>query len=226
MITPRSFCPHCKTTLRWYDLIPILSYLFLKGKCRSCGAKISVRYPIIELICGGGFVFLFMMGGLTMSFVGDLAFFVLLIMVAIIDWEHLVIPDGIIIVGLVLGTAMNLFVSINATVTALGSAMLAGAMMFVIRWVGNAVFKKETMGMGDVKLSALIGLFTGIENFLIALWAAAVIGCLYWIVRHVLLGEPKDTKLPFGSFLSLASFVVLIMSNQIDGFIQWLIFQR
>jgi leader peptidase (prepilin peptidase)/N-methyltransferase len=226
VVKPRSFCPNCKTTLRWYELIPILSYLSLRGKCRKCGAKISIRYPIIELVCGGVFVYLFMMDGLTMGFVGSVTFFVLLLTIAVIDWEHLIIPNGIVVLGLVLGTTIDLFISVNTVITALGSALIAGAVMFVIRWLGNAAFKKETMGIGDVKLAALVGLFIGVQNFLLAVWAAAIIGCIYWVIKYYLMSSSKEIKLPFGSFLALTSFIVLMASNQIDRFIGWLIFQQ
>lgn len=219
VIKPRSFCPACKATLRWYELAPVVSCLFLKGKCGRCSAPISVRYPIIELLCGGVFVFFFVTEGLTTSFLIHSIFFVMLLTIFVIDLEYLIIPNGIIIVGLGFGIVMNLVVSVHAFISAAGSAFLAAILMLAIRWVGKAVFKKETMGMGDVKLSALIGLFIGIENFLIAVWAAAVFGCLYWLVRHFLLGlsieDPargKDMKLPFGSFLSLTSFVSILVN--------------
>jgi len=233
VVTPRSFCPNCKTTLRWYELAPILSYLFLWGKCRSCGARISVRYPIIELICGGAFVFFFAAEGLTISFVAHSIFFVMLLTIFFIDWEKLIIPDSIIMLGLCFGIVFSLLDSIHTLFISVISAVIAATVMLVIRWMGNSVFKKETMGMGDVKLSAFIGLFVGVENFLLAVWAAAVIGCAYWLVRHLLLGSPiedsthgRDMKLPFGSFLSLTSFAAFIMSNQIDEFIRWLTFRQ
>jgi len=98
--------------------------------------------------------------------------------------------------------------------------------MLIIRWLGNTIFRKETMGIGDVKLSALIGLFVGIENFLFAVWSAAIIGCLYWLFKRFIMVLPiedpargKDIKLPFGSFLSLTSFAALLLSPIIQGLI-------
>jgi len=215
VITPRSFCPACKTTLRWYELVPVLSYLLLRRKCRTCqrldpssGARISLRHPIVELLCGVVFVFLYSLDGPSTDFMAHALLFTLLLSIFVIDWKHLIIPNGIIITGLVLGIAMYSLVSLHDLITAVGSGLLCAAVMFVFRWIGNAAFNKETMGMGDIKLSALIGLFVGIENFLFALWAAAVIGCLYWLVEHFIMGSQKDMKLPFGSFLSLTSFVI------------------
>ncbi len=216
VVKPRSFCPNCKTTLRWYELIPVISFLFLRGKCRSCGAKISIRYPIIEILCGIVFVLLFSMDDMTIDFVAHSCFFALLLMIFVIDWENLTIPNGIIIGGLIIGIMINLSISLHPLIEAVGSALLAAIVMFAIRWIGNAVFKKETMGMGDVKLAALVGLFLGVQNFLFAVWAAAVIGCVYWTIKRFSFDSPKDAKLPFGSFLSLASFLVLMMSNQLS----------
>ena len=217
VIIPRSFCPNCKRTLRWYELIPVLSYLFLRGKCRSCGAWISIRYPIVELICGGAFIFFFAAEGLTISFAAHSIFFVLLLTVFFIDWETLTIPDSIIILGISFGIVLNVLDSIHTLFVSVITAVIAAAVMFGIRWMGNSIFKKETMGMGDVKLAALVGLFLGLQNFLIAVWAAAVLGCLYWLVKHFLLDSPRDMKIPFGSLLSLAAILVLILSYYLSA---------
>lgn len=150
----------------------------------------------------------------------------MLLIIFVIDWENLIIPNGIIVFGSGFGIVMNLIVSVHAFIAAAGSGFLAAIIMFAFRWVGNSVFKKETMGIGDVKLSALIGLFIGIENFLISVWAAAIFGYLYWLTKRLLFNSPKDLKLPFGSFLSFTSFIVLVMSNQIDSFIRWSTLQQ
>ena len=230
VVTPRSFCPSCRTILRWYELVPIVSYLFLRGRCRSCGGAISFRYPLIELISGGTLVLIFVRYGLDSYSITLAFFFMLLLIVFLIDWESLIIPNGIIVAGILIGVVLNLFISFHQLIAALGSALIAFLLMLLIRTAGNAVFKKETMGIGNTKLAALVGLFIGVQNFILAVWAAAMLGCLYWIVKRYMMGSPievspdksgqavpaKDMKLPFGSFLSVTSFLVLLLSNYVD----------
>ena len=172
-----------------------------------------MSYPIIEVLCGGVFVLLYSMDGLTTTFMVHSLFFVILLPILVIDWEHLIIPNGIIVCGSILGIAASSILSIHALISAVVASLLAGGVMFAIRWIGNLFFKKETMGMGDVKLSAMIGLFIGVEDFLLVVWAAAVFGCVYWLALRLLRGGAKDLKLPFGSFLSLASFAVLMIRS-------------
>jgi len=221
VITPRSFCPSCKATLRWYELVPILSYLFLGRKCRSCGTAISVCYLILEFTSGVIFLSLLNIYGMTTDLITASAFSTLLLIVFLIDGEALLIPNGVVIIGIVIGVLLNLCFSFDHLLSSVGSALFASLLMFLIRLGGNVLFRKETMGMGDVKVSALIGLFIGMQDFLLAVWAAAIAGCLYWLIRHFIMHSPKDIRLPFGSFLALSSFVVFLFSDKINEVLLW-----
>jgi leader peptidase (prepilin peptidase)/N-methyltransferase len=221
VVAPRSFCPACRRTLSWYELIPVVSFAFLRGRCRNCGTRISIRYPVVELLGGAIFLYFFRFGTFSIEALAQALFFLVLIIVAFIDWENLVIPNQILITGLVIGVVAKSLVSFQLLGASAIAGLLAGAAAFIVRVAGNLSFKKDTMGMGDVKLSILIGFFVGFENFLIAVWLASVLGVLYWTLKHTTAGAPKDIKLPFGSFLSMASVVVFLASGHIDPLIQY-----
>ena len=163
VVAPRSFCPHCGRTLSWYELIPVLSFLILRGRCRTCRGPISVRYPLVELAVAIVGLWLLTKDGPTLDALVKLLIFVLLLIIAVIDWNTLTIPNGLIIAGLVLGALSSCLSSIHVLMNAALSAVLASGFTLIVRMMGNFTFKKETMGLGDVKLAGLIGLFIGFE---------------------------------------------------------------
>ncbi len=220
IVAPRSFCPACSRTLSWYELFPVVSFVLLQGRCRTCGRRISIRYPIVELLAGATFLYFFIVDPFYIEALSQAIFFLVLLVVAFIDWENLIIPNRIIIVGLLIGIVAKSLISFRLLGDAAIAGLLAGIAMLIVRSIGNLAFRKDTMGMGDVKLSILIGFFIGFENFLIAVWLASVLGVLYWTLKRITAGAPKDVKLPFGSFLSLASFVVVAASNHASPLIQ------
>ncbi len=210
VVHPRSFCPSCGRTLRWYELFPILSFVFLNRQCRTCRSRIPIRYPLVELASGVTSLLMFFNCGLTADFIMKTVLFVLLMIIAIIDWEFLIIPNILVAAGLVLGVVDASLVSRLPIIAAFISALACGAMVFLVRVAGNAVYRKETMGLGDVKLAVLLGLFIGLPDFLLALWLAAALGIAYWLIRHLLSGADRELKLPFGSFLAASSFLLYL----------------
>ena len=208
VVTPRSFCPECGRTLLWYELVPVISFLFLRGRCRICDSRISLRYLFVELVSGTMAVFLFLHFGLTVDALVKFILFLLFVVIAGIDWTHLVIPDRLVVAGILVGVTALSFTSPHELIYSVVAAILATGFMFAARFLGNLAFKKETMGMGDVKLAGVIGFFVGVQYFLAAVWLAAVFGIVYWIFQRLLNQAEKDIKLPFGSFLS-ASFLLI-----------------
>ncbi len=208
VVTPRSFCPECGRTLLWYELVPVISFLFLRGRCRICDSRISLRYLFVELVSGTMAVFLFLHFGLTVDALVKFILFLLFVVIAGIDWTHLVIPDRLVVAGILVGVTALSFTSPHELIYSVVAAILATGFMFAARFLGNLAFKKETMGMGDVKLSGVIGLFVGVQYFLVAVWLAAVFGIVYWIFQRFLNQAKRDIKLPFGSFLS-GSFLLI-----------------
>ncbi len=194
----------------WLELVPVISFALLKGKCHTCRQPISFQYPLVELASGAMWLYLFLHFGFTISAFSRGLLFILLLAVAVIDLQNLIIPNKLIVAGLIIGIADFAFVSHNGLLDAGTSAVLAGTFFLLVRAIGNFIFKRETMGWGDVKLVLLIGFIIGFENFLIAVWLAAMLGILYWIAARFFKGARRDTKLPFGSFISFTSFLLVL----------------
>ncbi|MDD9974090.1 MAG: prepilin peptidase, partial [Candidatus Poribacteria bacterium] len=160
----RSFCPECGNPINVYDNIPVLSYLLLRGKCRQCRAKISVLYPLVELATAGLFLVMYYHFGLTLEFLLALAFIAVLLPIAVIDAQHYIIPNVIIVTGLVLGCVIVCAIAYQRTdvwylLTRLIGAVVGGAALWLVAVIGSAILRKKAMGGGDIKLMALIGLF-------------------------------------------------------------------
>ena len=217
VVTPRSYCPGCNSRLVWYDLIPVLSFLVLTGRCRWCSSKIPKLELFIEIISGLLLIATFRQFGPTVQFLLVTFFALLMLLIAIIDWQHLLVPNSLVIVGLVIGFTFKGVVE-GKIVDAAISTLIALAVMAGIRFLGNAFFKKETMGMGDVKLSAVLGLFLGWPLFLTTLWIASIVGSIYGITRG-----GRGIKVPFGSFLSIVAIAIILFQNDLlFYFAQWL----
>ncbi len=222
--TQRSFCPSCQSKLRWYDIVPLFGFIMNLGKCRKCGARIPFSDVLIELFAAVLIVVVFLQHGASLQFPLFASFALLLVLIALIDWRHLVIPNRIIVFGIAIG-----FVLLGANWPAdvffksLVGMAGAGAIMLAIMLLGNWFFNKETMGMGDIKLAAMIGLYVGIEGFLLSLWLAAIAGALFGFGRMVLNGRLQEKRLPFGSFLAGSSILYLMFQSQMQEWIQlWL----
>jgi prepilin signal peptidase PulO-like enzyme (type II secretory pathway) len=221
--SPGSFCPMCKHTLGWLELVPIASFFVQRGKCKHCSAPISWRYPVVEAISGSLVVFTFLKYGMTEQFILIAVFLLFMLLICIIDWEHLRIPNIMIIVGLTLGIILKSVIEPTQILDAIGGSVLAAGSIALIRFTGNTIFKKETMGLGDVKLAAVIGLFLGIGYFLLAVWIAAVLGVMYGVVKKILrANDPDSNKIPFGSFLAAAAGVIIVFTQTISNL--WLSF--
>jgi len=150
-----------------------------------------------------------------------------MLLIAIIDWKHLIIPNQIVIIGAILGLAMKALVHSSVLVSAIASSIGSLVIITIILLLSNLFFKKETMGWGDVKLAGVIGLFLGFQNFLIVLWLAALGGSVYgiWLMRRR--GMLRESKLPFGSFLAITACVVLYFQETISELIQsWLTYAQ
>lgn len=138
-------------------------------------------------------------------------FLLLMLLVAVIDWQHLIIPNEVLLAGIVIGLAIKLLLGHENTASDIVSAISAFAVVSAIRFLGSAYFKKEAMGMGDVKLAALIGFFLGWQLFLLSLWFAAVGGSIYGIAR-----SGKGIRIPFGSFMAATSAIVMIFRDEVS----------
>ncbi|MBU4342927.1 MAG: prepilin peptidase [Candidatus Omnitrophica bacterium] len=215
-----SRCPSCKKPIKWYDNIPFLSYIFLMAKCRSCKARISFRYFAVELISALSFLILFMNFGLTYRFWTYSLVTVSLIIVTFIDLEFQIIPDRISIGGLIAGILLSIFLPglhnaltwKDGVVNSLLGALVGGGLIYSMGVFGKAVFRKESMGGGDVKLMAMLGAFLGWKMAIFIFFLAPFFGtpaALYLkFVR-------KIDIIPYGPYISMASFAAMIYGQRI-----------
>ncbi len=228
IIAPRSFCPSCRHQLRWYQLIPIVSFLIQGGKCSYCSAQISFQYPLIEILSSVALIVPFMHFGFSSEFFLCSLFFYILLLILFVDWEYFIIPNKIIIVGLIISIAFYMIFYQEKLLSHLLFGVLAAGSMFIVRYLGNLIFRKESLGIGDIKLAFFIGMFLPFDLFFVSVWIAAVLGVMYSCVAIIRSKEIFTTrKVPFGSLLSISSACIYWYSSEISLMIKrWLIFNQ
>lgn len=178
VLRPRSRCPRCNRPLRWYENIPVLSFLALRGRCRTCGARISLQYPAVELLTGLVWVGSFLYYQSLWTALWAAIFVTLLIGIAVTDARRYIIPDLFSVGGLVLGLALALAPGPPAPLQALLGAALGFGLMYGVAVVGEWAFKKPALGGGDIKMMAMVGAFLGPGGVLLTIFAGSVIGSL------------------------------------------------
>ena len=204
VLRPRSRCPGCEYELRWYDNIPVVSYLLLAGRCRQCRARINLRYPIVELITAAVFVAHYVVFGPSALLVVRLLFAAALIVLFAIDLEHQILPDAITLPGVVVGLAASLAFPPGVWDAVLG-ALLGGGVLFAI---GEAYYRysgQEGMGGGDVKMLAMVGAFLGWKLVLLTLVLSSLAGSLAGLILIVSRRGNLKHALPYGTFLAMAA---------------------
>lgn len=220
IISPFSYCPHCRKSIPWFYNIPLLSYIFLKGRCHFCKKPISFRYFAVELISASILVFLFNHFGLGSMFIIISLLITSLIVVSFIDLEHELIPDVLTLPGLGLGIVISfIFPHLQGTEahllglwkSALG-VLVGGGVIYAMGIVGKAIFKKESMGGGDVKLLAMIGAFVGWEKVLVTFFVAPLFGSVVGIILKI---KEKKEHIPYGPYLSLAAVISILWGDKI-----------
>jgi len=223
IILPNSFCPSCEKPIKFYDNIPIVSYIFLRGKCRNCSAKISIKYPVVELITALLFLLFFNKYGLTYEFLVNMLFVSLIIAISFIDLEFQIIPDVLSLGGLLAGFALSFFRKpVFFYQDALYGILIGGGILFAIAYGYQLITKREGMGGGDIKLLGMIGAFCGLKGVIFSLMTGSIIGTIVGIPLMLIKGKEEGTRyaIPFGPFLSLGALIFLIMGDRfIYGFI-------
>ncbi len=219
IIRPRSFCPSCRRPIPWYENIPLLSFIFLRGRCARCHGPISLQYPLVELLTGLVFWYLFRSYGLSLNFAFYVYFFCGLIIISGIDFSHQLIPDVITIPGVVLGVIMQILQ--GTWLLGVLGAGFGGGLILLLRVLGGWAWKKEVMGMGDVYLVTMIGAYVGFPDIILAIFFAALAGALagviYCLSARKRLGE---TFIPFGPFLGLGGILVIVLNLHLVPILQ------
>ena len=208
LVKPRSSCPHCKHELRPGELVPVLSYLWQKGRCKVCKKPISWRYPIVELVTGFGFAVV-AWGSLSWSdYLVGLVFFSFLLVLALIDLEYKLLPNKLTLSGLALG----LLFSLLGWNLSFFSSLLGGAVGFGLLFA-IALLSRGGMGMGDVKLMALIGSFLGWKAVFYVLFGGALFGSVGGLIYLYVTKQDRKTPIPFGPSLALAAFLFFLFGR-------------
>ena len=219
LLRPRSHCPACGATGRWYDNVPVLSYVALRGRCRACRAPISPRYPLVELAAGALAVACLARFGLTLAGAEAAVLVLLLLPLALIDFEHHLLPDALTIPGLVAGLAFSAFGGLVPLAESALGAAVGGALPYLVIVAYRVLRGAEGMGLGDVKLLAMVGAFLGWQGVLLTLGLGSCVGAAVGLALMALGRARRDTELPFGVFLSLAAAAVLFFG---PGMVYWL----
>lgn len=205
---PASHCPNCNSRLKWYDNIPLFSYLFLGGKCRVCKTKISPRYFVVELLnlcLWLGIALLYFKTDIVVMCCYLLAVSVLIV-VAFIDIEHKFIPDRFQIILLLLGIVLCIFAGDMPWHERLIGFAVGGGVLALFYGLGYLLFKREAMGIGDIKLLAVSGLIVGWQNILLALFIGVVFGA---VVLSILKARTKEVEFAFAPYLTLGTIAVM-----------------
>ncbi len=213
IIYPPSSCPNCGKRIRFYDNIPIISYIVLLGRCRFCKNPISPRYIIVESIASILPLFLYLRYGLSIDFFKSTLYLLLMLPISFIDIDTMLIPDSIAIPGIFLGILISFFK--GEFLISLIGLTTGVATILIIYFLGRLVFKKEAIGLGDLRLAGILGAFTSASGFFISLFIASLLGSIYGI--FLVLKRKKDMKgeIPFGPFLALSGFITILFGEYI-----------
>jgi leader peptidase (prepilin peptidase)/N-methyltransferase len=243
---PGSHCPKCSRKIRFYENIPILSYIFLQGRCSGCKEEISIRYPVVELLMAtlsmSCFVLITGVGREEFDLLDSIPLYILtfyfcfsLLVITFIDLDFRIIPDTLSIPPIPVFFAASFFLEQQTSVNWIQSGLglvAGGLIIFVIAWLYLLIMKREGMGGGDIKLMAMVGAFSGIQSIPFILFASSFQGILVSIPVYFLSkrkqsaenpGSFRSFEIPFGPFISLAAFEWLFFSTMINDFLQNLI---
>lgn len=208
IVFPPSHCPNCKEPLRATELIPVLSYIFLKGSCRNCGAKISLRYPLVEILCALLFLGVFLEKGMTITTIAGWILVVILLGAAFIDIDYGIIPDRLTYSGMIIGLLLS-FGTLGFVPALIGLLAFGGLLLSV------AIVSQGGMGGGDVKLAAAIGAFAGIGGSAVTLFIASLTGTIFGLGVILIKKTGRKTPIKFGPFLAVSAYIAFLFADKI-----------
>ncbi len=215
IVYPGSTCPRCATAIRFYDNIPLISYLLLAGKCRHCKAKISVRYPLVELLGGLFALCVFLKFGLTIEALIYYAFIAVLLSITFIDIDHRIIPDVISIPGIVVFFLAAFAIPTLTWKESLLGVLVGGGSLFLVAWVYHLLTKKEGMGGGDIKLLAMIGALIGWKGVLFSIFVSSATGTIVGLAAMLATRQNMKLAVPFGPFLAVGAITYIFFGPEL-----------
>ncbi|MDD2321177.1 MAG: prepilin peptidase [Geobacteraceae bacterium] len=218
IVFPSSHCPACGSRIRALDNIPIVSYLLLRGKCRSCASRISWQYPVVEALSGLLTLLLFLKFQLSPTFFVLFIFCMALVVITFIDLEHQIIPDSISLPGIVVGFASSFFLPWLGWKSSLIGIVAGGGSLLLVAYGYQLLTKKEGMGGGDIKLLAMMGAFLGWRSIPFIIFTSSLFGSVVGL--SLMAARKKDSQLPipFGPFLAFGAVLFIFYGRQL---IQW-----
>jgi leader peptidase (prepilin peptidase) / N-methyltransferase len=247
VVLPASACPKCGARIRPYDNIPVVSWLFLRGKCRNCKASISPMYPVVELLTGLLFWGSYLAFGVSVEALKWALFSAIIVVLVFTDLRERILPDVINFTGLAIGLAISLAISpsdgtaawlgahvftfpLPAPVISLADALLGAALGGGLLWLVSEVYfrlrGREGMGLGDVKMMLMAGAFLGIKRTLLTIFAGSVLGSVLGLAFIVSRRKDSTYELPFGTFLGAAALIVAFFGTRAVNWYQSLLMVR
>ena len=219
IVKPNSHCTNCNSFIKWYDNIPILSYIILKGKCRNCGSRISFIYPTIEFICGLLFLSMYFLLGFSYILIPFCLLVFCLLVITVIDFDFQIIPDEISFFLIILGLLVSPFnivlgdTMLHRIINSFLGLLAGGGSLLLVAIVGKWIFGKDAMGGGDIKIMAGVGAFIGWDKVLFSIFIACLLGSIVGICMILLKKIGKKQEIPFGPYLAISSFFVLFLPS-------------
>lgn len=242
IVRPRSFCPGCKTPIKWYDNIPILSFVMLRGRCRQCRSKIALRYPVVEILTALIFLVLYLYFGLSWEFAKFILFFCLLILVSFIDIDYHAIPAYLCVIGICAGLGFSIPPSLRAfeagivevyaipIVVALRNLIFGFGFAYLFKFFGDVFIElylnfrkkesiegeRESLGLGDVDFLGMVSVFLGIKAAILVFFLAPFFAIIYSVIALMF---KRSHLIPYLPYLSLAAAAVFFWGDKILRFI-------
>ena len=215
VVFPGSRCPSCRTPIRWHDNLPVLSYAWLRGRCRACHAPISARYPIVEAVTAVAFLSQALLWGDNLPVLADrLVLTGLLVALFGTDLETQRLPNVLTLPGVVAGVLFSIWLPPGIQASLIG-VLLGAGILLAIRWTWRRVAGTEGMGLGDVKMLAMIGAFLGWQQVWLVLVLASISGAVIGVALAASKARSLQSRLPFGTFLAVAAFIASLIGDRL-----------
>lgn len=215
LMVPHSACPKCKSPIKPWQNIPVVSYLWLKGKCASCQTAISPRYPIVEFVTGLLGLLVAVQFGVTIQTASLLIFTYFIIALTLIDLDEYLLPDNLTLPLIWVGLIANSFGAFTTLENAVYGAIAGYMSLWSIFWLFKLLTGKEGMGYGDFKLLAAIGAFLGWQALPVVILLSSAVGAVVGIAMMIILGRDKNIPIPFGPYLAAAGFITALWGDQL-----------
>lgn len=226
VVKPRSACPECKESISWYDNIPIFSWIFLKSLCRNCHSKISIRYPIVELLMAVLFTSIYLKFGFQWYLLELIILTFGLVVISFIDLDHMIIPDILSLGGIVVGLLGGLLNPDRQLLEAFLGMLFGGGFFWLTAYLYCIFKKKEGLGGGDIKLLAWIGAVLGWKAIPFIILVSSFVGLFFGILTLLLAKKKLNQAIPFGPYIVVATFLYLFYGNPLTNWYFNLFFPR